>query len=231
MTTEVVHPKENLVIVGAGEFAEIAYNYFSRWTNFNVVAFSAEKKYITRDALFNKPVVAFEELTKLYPPAEYKLFVAVTYTQLNRIRTKLYNATKANGYSFASFIHPTVFKDETAEIGENCFIFELNNIQYNARVGDNVILWSKNHIGHRAIIKNNCFLSTGVTVSGYCEIGENCFLGVNSCVADYVKIPKDCIIGAGSVVLKNLEQGKVYVGNPAKPLTKTSYEAFKVMEI
>ena len=222
--------REKLIIVGAGEFAEIAYHYFTRWSPYEVVAFSAEKNFIDKDRLFNLPVDPFEELEELYNQEEHKIFVAVTYTQLNRVRTKLYKKAKEKGFSFATFIHPTVFVDETAEIGENCFIFELNNIQYNVRIGNNVILWSKNHVGHRTVIKDNCFISTGVTISGYCEMGENCFLGVNSCIADYLKIAKDCIIGAGAVVVKDTEEGKVYVGNPAKPLEKSSFTAFDVKE-
>ena len=70
--------------------------------------------------------------------------------------------------------------------------------------------------------------SSHVVVSGFCEVGENCFLGVNSCVADRVKIARDCIIGAGAVVIKDTEEGKVYVGNPARPLTKSSFETFDV---
>ena len=181
-----------------------------------------------KEQLFNLPIVAFEDLEKSYSTETHKVFVAVTYTQLNRIRTKLYMKAKEKGYSFAKFIHPTAFVDETAQMGENCFIFEFNNIQYNSKIGDNVILWSKNHIGHRAVIMNNCFVSSGVTVSGYCQIGENCFLGVNSCIADYRKIAKDCIIGTGAVIIKDTEVGKTYVGNPAKPLEKSSYECFKV---
>lgn len=225
------HGKEKLVIVGAGEFAEIAYHYFTRWSPYEVVAFSVEKAFIDKERLFNLPVVPFEELEKFYGPDEHKIFVAVTYTQLNRVRTKLHKKAKEKGFSFATFVHPTAFVDETAQIGDNCFIFELNNIQYNAKIGNNVIIWSKNHIGHRAVIKDNCFISTGVTISGYCEVGENCFLGVNSCIADYKKIAKDCIIGAGAVVLKDTEEGKVYVGNPAKPLEKSSFETFKVKEM
>jgi FlaA1/EpsC-like NDP-sugar epimerase len=53
--------KEELIIVGAGEFAEIAYHYFTRWCHYKVVAFSAEKNFIDKERLFNLPVVPFED--------------------------------------------------------------------------------------------------------------------------------------------------------------------------
>ena len=53
---------EKLVIVGAGEFAEIAYHYFSCWSPYEVVAFSAEKDFIDKERVFNLPVFPFEKV-------------------------------------------------------------------------------------------------------------------------------------------------------------------------
>ena len=85
-------------------------------------------------------------------------------------------------------------------------------------------------MGHRSKIRDNCYISSHVVISGFCEIGESCFLGVNCCIADRVKIARDCIIGAGAVVINDTDPGKVYVGNPARPLEKTSFVAFNVDE-
>lgn len=216
---------EKLVIVGDGEFAEIAYEYFTHDSPYEVVAFSVEKDYLQKDELFGLPVVPFEELQDHYSFDDYKVFVAVTYTQLNRLRTRLYNEVKKMGYSPVSYISSNAFVWHNAEIGENCFIFENNVIQYNVKIGNNVVLWSGNHIGHRTEIKDNCFISSHVTVSGYCKIGENCFIGVNSCIGGNKKVEDDCIIGAGAVLVKDTEKEKVYVGNPARPLEKSSFEA------
>lgn len=222
---------EKLVIVGDGEFAEIAYEYFTYDSIYEVVAFSVEKEYMEKEELFGLPVIPFEELEEIYPPGEYRVFVAITYTQLNRVRTRLYKEAKIKGFKPVSYVSSRAFIWHNVEIGENCFIFENNVLQYHVKVGNNVVLWSGNHIGHRTQIGDNCFMASHVVISGYCEIGESCFLGVNSTVADFLRIGKDCIIGAGSNVVKGTEEGKVYVGNPAKPLEKDSFETFKVKEV
>jgi len=213
---------EKILIIGAGEFAEIVYEYFTYDSPYDVIAFSAEKNYLKKETLFGLPVVPFEELEKLYNPVKYKAFVAITYTQLNRVRTRLYTEAKKKGFSLVSYVSSKAFVWRNAVIGENCFIFENNVIQYSVEIGNNVIMWSGNHIGHRSKIRDNCFLSSQIVISGYCEIGENCFLGVNSCVADYKKVAKDCIIGAGAVVLKDTEEAKIYRGNPAMPAKNIS---------
>lgn len=215
---------KELIIIGAGEFAEIAYEYFTHDSDYRVVAFSVEKDYIEKEKLYDLPVVPFEELETLYSPDKYKIFVAVTYTGLNRVRTILYEEAKKKGYSPASYVSSRAFVWDNTEIGENCFIFENCIIQHNAKIGNNVVLWSGAQILHGSIIKDNCFLSGNVGISGMCKIEENSFIGINSCVIDHLKIAKDCIIGAGAVVINDTEEGKIYVGNPAKPLKKSSLD-------
>lgn len=223
--------KQKLVIVGDGEFGEIAYEYFTHDSSYAVVAFAVEGAFLQRKELFGIPVVAFEELEQKFPPADHHAFVAITNTHLNRVRTRLYHATKAKGYSIAKYVSSRAFVWHNVEIGENSFIFENNVLQYHVRIGNNVVLWSGNHLGHRTVIRDNVFMTSHAVISGYCDIGENSFVGVNSCVADNTSIARDSIVGMGSVVVKNLtEPGRVYVGNPAKPMEKSSYDTFKVPE-
>lgn len=224
--------KEKLVIVGDGETAELAYEYFTYDSNFEVVAFSVEQAYLRKESLFGLPVIPFEEVENLYNPKNYLMFVAVSYTELNRVRTRLYQQAKTKGYQFASYVSSKAFVWRNVQVGENCFILENNTLQYHVKIGNNTTLWSGNHVGHRTLIRDNCFVSSQVTISGFCEVGESCFIGVNACIADGVKIAKDCLIGAGAVVLHNTFEGLVYVGNPAKPLpNKTSFESFHVKEV
>src|SRR5437763_6920796 len=87
-----------LVIVGDGEFAEIAYEYFTYDSPHRVVGFAVERDFLTRDRLYDLPVVPFEEVQTHFAPAEHAAFVAVTFTQLNRVRARLYRAVKEKGY-------------------------------------------------------------------------------------------------------------------------------------
>jgi sugar O-acyltransferase (sialic acid O-acetyltransferase NeuD family) len=221
-------PHERIVVVGAGEQAAIAHEYFEHDSPATVVGFTVEGAYLDRDEYRGLPVVALEELEARFPPDLNCAFVALSSTKLNRVRTRLYEDVKARGYSFASYVSSHAFVWRTAEIGENCMIFEDNTIQHEVRIGDNAVLWSGNHVGHQTRIEDHCFISSHVVISGYCTVGRSSFMGVNSCVADFVKIGEDCVVGAGAVVVRDLDPGRVYVGNPARPLARSSYESFGV---
>lgn len=218
---------KKLVIVGAGEFGEIAYEYFTFDSEYEVVAFAVEREYRQVDMLFDLPVLNLEDVKELYSPTQYSVFVAITYVQLNRARKRIYDLCKNMGYHCASYISSRAFVWHNVTVGENTFIFEDNTIQYHVKIGNNVILWSGNHIGHRSIIEDDCWLTSHVVVSGFCKIGKSSFIGVNATLGDNVMLGEDTVFGAGAVTVKSLpDKGCVYVGSPAKKLAKTSYEQF-----
>ena len=55
-------------------------------------------------------------------------------------------------------------------------------------------------------------------------LGNNVFLGANAVILPGIKITDNVIIGAGAVVTKDIVEGGVYAGNPAKHLS--SIEAY-----
>ena len=67
-----------LVILGDSAFAEIAYEYFSHDSEYEVVAFAVEQAFLKRDQLFGRPVVPFESLEAHFGPAEHHFFAAIT---------------------------------------------------------------------------------------------------------------------------------------------------------
>ncbi len=220
---------KKLVIVGAGEFGEIAYEYFTFDSEYEVAAFAVEKEFKSFDTLFGLPVIEFESMKEVYAPTDYEVFVAITYVQLNRVRKRMFELCKKMGYTCASYISSHAFVWRNVEVGENTFIFEDNTVQYHVKIGNNVVLWSGNHVGHRTVIEDHCWLTSHCVVSGFCRIGEASFLGVNATLGDNVQLGKDTVFGAAAVTVKSLpDEGCVYVGNPARKLNRTSYQQFEV---
>ncbi|WP_126962832.1 acetyltransferase [Xanthomonas arboricola] len=211
-----------LVIVGAGEFAQIACEYFQHDSDYTVVAFSVERDFLLRPTLAELPVVAYEELEQRYPPEQYEVFVAIPATQLNRLRTRFFKDMRRRGYRCASYVSSRAFVWRNAQIGANCFLFEGNVIQPFTRIGDNCILWSGNHIGHRTVVQDNVFIASHAVISGYCEIGRGSFIGVNATLSDKVRIAADNIIGAGALVTRHTDDERVYVGSPARAVAGRS---------
>jgi sugar O-acyltransferase (sialic acid O-acetyltransferase NeuD family) len=221
---------DKLVIVGDSLFAEIAFEYFTHDSPYTPVAFAVEREYRKRDELFGLPVVDFESLAERFPPGEHSVYVALVYTQLNRLRARLAAASKELGYELASYVSSKAFVWRNVELGEHCFIFENNVVQPFVRVGDNVVMWSGNHIGHHSQIRDNVFISSHVVVSGSVDIGENSFLGVNSTLVNDITIGRDTWLGPDVTVTRDAPVGSVYRPARSERRDLSSYELFSVPE-
>lgn len=221
---------KKLVIFGAGETADIAYEYFTHDSDYEVVAFTVEAAYKKEDQLYGLPVINFDEIQEKYPVADVEMFVAISYTKLNRVRARCYQMVKEKGYKCATYVSSKAFVWHNVSIGENCMIFENNVIQHKVQIGNGVILWSGNHIGHQTKIEDFVYISSHVVISGFCVIGAYSFLGVNATFNDNISLGKDNIVGSGALVVKPSDEGKLLVGAPARPAPKSSYEAFGVTQ-
>lgn len=51
---------------------------------------------------------------------------------------------------------------------------------------------------------------------GKVHIGKNVFIGLNTIITNAVTIGDRAVIGAGSIVTKNIPEGEVWAGNPAR---------------
>lgn len=207
--------KINTIIFGTGKIADVAYYYLSKSPTHNILGFTLQKDFIKNSTFKNLPIIDYDDIEKTYSPKDVQLFAPCPASKLNKFREEIYNIGKKKGYSFTSYISPDA-NVNTNDIGENCFIFEQNNIQPYTKIGNNCILWSGNHIGHHSVLEDNIFITSHVVISGNCNIKKNSYIGVNASLRDGLIINDYSIIGMGAVVTKNTEQKGIYLGNPAK---------------
>lgn len=215
--------KSRVVIFGTGAFAEVVHFYLTNDSEHEVVAFTANEGRIAERELLGLPVVPFETLEREYPPAEFKMYVAVAYKNLNRARAAVYAEAKAKGYELISYVSSRC-TNWAASIGDNCFIFEDNTLQPFVRIGNDVVLWSGNHIGHHSTIGDHCFIASHVVISGNVRVGPYCFIGVNVTTRDSIEIGESCLIGAGALIMKSCKDKEVYIAQRTKADSRSSDE-------
>jgi sugar O-acyltransferase (sialic acid O-acetyltransferase NeuD family) len=211
-----------IIVFGAGDIARLAQFYFSTDSDHRVVAFTVDAPFRAADSFLDLPLVDFERVAELFPPASHRLFVALSYTRMNEVRAEKYQAAKALGYELVSYVssHATVLTQYPH--GDNCFILEDNTIQPFVRIGNNVTLWSGNHVGHDSTIDDHCFISSHVVISGHVHIERNCFLGVNATLRNGITVGAHTLVGAGALMMKSTKPRSVYVGQRAERFSKSS---------
>lgn len=200
-----------VVIFGAGKIADEAFFYLTNDSPHEIVAFTLDGAYLTEKEKFGLPVVPFEEAESLYPPGDFKMFVAVGYQDLNKFRAQKYEEAKAKGYELISYVSSRASNFGQVEIGDNCFVLEFAVIQPCAKVGSNVFIWSGNHVGHHSSVGDHCYIAGNVVISGSTIVEPYCFIGVSATIGHEVTIGRESFIGAHSLITKNVEPKSVYI--------------------
>lgn len=216
-----------VILFGASNFSKSVDFYLSRESNYKVVAYTDNKKALEGNSEFNgKPLCSFDLVEKIYPPTEFKMFVAVGYVKLNAIRKYFIEKAIEKGYELINHISPTSIYWDDLILGQNIFIFEGNIVQPEVQIGTGVILSRGNSIGHGSIIGDYAFLANRTVLCGNCYIGSGSFVGSNATICDDVIIAERNLIGANCLIRKNTKPAAVYVQEAAKELDKDSSAFF-----
>ena len=215
---------DKLVLVGDSLLAEIALEYFTHDSPYEVVAFAVEQEHLRRETLLGLPVVPFESVQEHYDPAEHYIHAAIGYRQLNRLRARLVADAKDKGFRIASYVSSNARVWPNVELGEHCFIIEDNVVQPFVRIGNNVVILGANGIGHHSSIGDNCFISSHVIMAGSVELGESCFVGINASLVNDIRIGRDCWIGPHVAITHDVAPASVFRPARSELRDKSSLE-------
>ena len=86
------------------------------------------------------------------------------------------------------------------------------------KIGDNCFIGASTCIGHNAEIGSGCEICGNSMLGGYCKIGNDTKMFMSVTIANAIKVGKKATINMGSVVVRDVEDGKTIIGNPAREM-------------
>ena len=98
-----------IVIFGNTLTAELALYYLQNDSEHEVVAFTVEEEFIEEDLFHGLPLVPFEKVEQLYPPAEFKFFAPLTEKNMNQVRARVYEQGLEKEYGICDFVKQRQF--------------------------------------------------------------------------------------------------------------------------
>lgn len=125
-----------------------------------------------------------------------------------------------HGLKPISVIHPTAFIDKNVKLGIGVQILAGAKVMVNATIGDWCIINTNASVDHDCILGEGVEVAPHGALNGEIRVGENSFIGSNAVILPKTKIGSCSVVGAGSVVVKDVVDGIVVVGNPARPLCR-----------
>lgn len=202
------------VIIGAGKYGEVYLSYL-REAGIEVVGF------LDDDTTHSNLVGGLPLLgkTDILPILRDKFGVEAVYCPLgnNRLRVRFLQQAKELGYSIPNYIHPSVILSPNVKLGVGVYILLGSSIMPFTEIEDYVMISMNVNVAHHNILRKGTFLSTGCNFGASIIAEENTYCGIGSTIMTGLhRLGKDCLIGAGAVVIKDVPDGAVMAGVPAR---------------
>ncbi len=217
---------EKVVIIGgkgtAVVIAEQIYDAHERFgMNIEVLGFAFDDP-AYKDGINGWPVLCgTREAYDMFKHDESVKFVYALYrSDILKERIALRDSLNIPIDRFLSFVHPSAYIAKSAQLGKANIILANCAINCNVVMGNYNTMQTGSLIGHDTRLGDNNFIAAHTCIGSNLKIGNGNFTGLNCSIKNFVEMGDYNLIGMASNVVKNVSDGNLLIGNPAKPLIK-----------
>ena len=122
---------------------------------------------------------------------------------------------------FVTLVHPSAYIAATATIGIGTVVAQSCVIMAGAVIGDHVKMLPLATISYGSKIGSYSTVASGAVTLSDVKCGLSTYIGANVSIIERGKVGDYCILGMGTVVLHDVPENSVMVGNPARFLRHT----------
>lgn len=131
-------------------------------------------------------------------------------------RLEIQRFLERQGIQPATVVHPTAFVAADAVLGPGCQVLAQAAVCAGAVLGATCIVNTAASVDHETILGDGVHIAPGARIAGCVTVGDATLIGVGAIILPRIRIGRHVIVGAGSVVTKDVPDGKVVYGNPAR---------------
>jgi len=207
---------KRIVIVGAGGFGkEVAW--LAEYCGYKVHGFLDDSDDSKNQIVYKLPVLGNVQDSLKY--AQYEFIIAIGNP---RVRERLVNKVSeiSKDISFATLIHPDCVMSDTVLISEGCIIASKCLLTVDISLGKHCVLNVGVTVGHDSNVGDFSTLAPKVNICGNVTIGDLVEIGTASSVVQSANVGDNSMVCMGSIVLKDVEDNTVVMGNPARVIKK-----------
>lgn len=134
----------------------------------------------------------------------------------NAARAKVADKVAAAGGVLLTCAHPRAVVSPSARLGEGTIVMALAVVNPDARIGRGVVVNTGAVVEHDCVVGDFAHVSPNSVMGGSCTVGAFAQLGIGGTMLPGTAIGARALVGAGGVVVRDVPDGVVARGVPAK---------------
>lgn len=134
----------------------------------------------------------------------------------NRIRKRIDTKLRPIASGEKAIFHPKSFLSPDVQVGTLSLICLGASVQVAVIIGRAVIINTGAIVDHECQLADYVHIAPGATLAGNVHVGEGALIGAGAVVLPGLSIGAWSTLGAGAVLTKNLPEGEIWAGNPAR---------------
>lgn len=148
-------------------------------------------------------------------------FISTIHNErVHRLHPKIMARLSLAHDRFITLIDPRAGVSRRAEVGRGVYICFGASVAGGVVVGDHVSIGPNVTVGHDCQIEPHAVLAPGALLGGAVTVGSACYIGSGASIRPEVHLGRESLIGLGAVVVRDVPDGYVVVGNPARRLAR-----------
>jgi len=208
--------KAKIIIIGGGGHAKVIINTLKKINKYDIMGYVSDEN--TGKILGINYIGNDDCLTELYNNKIKTAALGIGQVMLSSKRLDVVISLKKIGFYLPSLVSPDAIINSDVYIGEGTQILDGVIINSGTQIGNFSIINTNATIEHDCIVGDYCHIATRATLSGGVEVGDFSMIGSNAVIVQYKKISANTLIGSGGVVIKDIIEPGIYVGNPARKI-------------
>jgi len=168
------------------------------------------------------PVLGVLSTAEKFASEGYKFIFTIYKIGGQPERIRLFNSLGVPESNFFTFVHPLAYVAPGVQLGAGSVVMPNACVSHNTKIGVGSLIMSNAYIGHDTSIGNHCFIAAAACIGSYVTIDDGVWIGFNTTVRGRQQIGKFAAAGIGSVVVSDIPEEEIWIGNPARFHKKVS---------